>query len=103
MIITVFADQALHHSLTHGPRVCPGDDVNTDPGPESGDGVEDTPRDTGAVHPEAAHTKEAVEDQILPEAGTEVTSIQIVGQEAEAQGRPLTLVRRLDLSLTQWN
>ena len=104
MIITVFADQTLHHSLTHSPRVCPGDDVNTDTsGPEADDCIEDTPGDTGAVHTEAAHTKEAVEDQILPEAGTEVTSIQSVGQEAEAQGRPLTLVLRLDLCLTQWN
>ena len=85
MIVTVLADQALHHSLTHCPRGCPGDEVHTDtPGPETGDGVEDTPGDTGAVHTEAAHTKQAVEDQILPEAGAVVTSTQGVRQEAEA-------------------
>ena len=86
MIIAVLADHALHRSLAHGHGGCPGDDVNTDPGPESGDGVEDTPGDTGAVHPEAAHTKEGVEDETLPEAGTRITSCHGVRKEAEAQG-----------------
>ena len=102
-MIAISGDQALHHRLTHDHGVGPGDDVDTDPGPEPRDNVEDTPGDTRTVHPETSHPEEAVEDQILPETGAGVTRRHGVGQKAETQAWPLTLVRWLDLGPTLWN
>ena len=103
VIVTVSADNALHHRLAESHRRCPGDEVDTEAAPELGDGVEDASGHAGGVHAEAGHPEQMVEDETLPEAGAEVSGGQGGGQEADTQGGPGNTRRRLDLGLTQGN